>query len=179
MSNIQGESDILMQLTRMTRMLISMYQNGWRYLKQYTIQPNGYTFQETKLLEIMDCFIFACASLVAQLVKNPPATQETPVQFLGQDNPLEKEQATHSSTHGLPSWLRQQRIHLPCGRPSDLDSTESACNARDLGLIPVLGRSPWKREWQPTPVFLPGKFHGQRNLVGYSSWDCKESDTTE
>ena len=37
----------------------------------------------------------------------------------------------------------------------------------------------WKRKWQPTPVFLPGKFHGQRNLVGCSPWDCKESDTTE
>ena len=33
--------------------------------------------------------------------------------------------------------------------------------------------------WQPTPVFLPGEFHGQRSLVGYSPWGCKESDTTE
>ena len=38
---------------------------------------------------------------------------------------------------------------------------------------------PWRRKRQPTPVFLPGKFCGQRNLVGYSSWGCKESDTTE
>ena len=34
-------------------------------------------------------------------------------------------------------------------------------------------------KWQPTPLFLPGKSHGQRNLVGYSPWGCKESDTTE
>jgi len=34
-------------------------------------------------------------------------------------------------------------------------------------------------EWPPTPVFLPGDSHGQRSLVGYSPWDCKESDTTE
>ena len=33
--------------------------------------------------------------------------------------------------------------------------------------------------WQPTPVFLPGKFHGQKSLVGYSPWGCKESDMTE
>ena len=33
--------------------------------------------------------------------------------------------------------------------------------------------------WQPTPVFLPGEFHGQRSLVGYSSWGHKESDMTE
>ena len=37
----------------------------------------------------------------------------------------------------------------------------------------------WRRKWQPTPVLLPGKFHGQRSLVGYSPWGCKESDTTE
>ena len=38
---------------------------------------------------------------------------------------------------------------------------------------------PWRREWQPTPIFLPGEFHGQRSLAGYSPWGCKESDTTE
>ena len=37
----------------------------------------------------------------------------------------------------------------------------------------------WRRKWQPTPVFLPGKSHGQRSLVGYCPWDHKESDTTE
>ena len=37
----------------------------------------------------------------------------------------------------------------------------------------------WRWKWHPTPVLLPGKFHGWRNLVGYSPWDCKESDTTE
>ena len=38
---------------------------------------------------------------------------------------------------------------------------------------------PWRREWQPTPVFLPEKFHGLRSLAGYSPWGHKESDTTE
>ena len=42
---------------------------------------------------------------MAQLVKNPPAMQETPVWFLGQEDPLEKGQATHSSIFGLPLWL--------------------------------------------------------------------------
>ena len=46
------------------------------------------------------------ASLIAQLVKNPPATQETPVRFLGQEDPLEKGQATHTSILGLPRWLQ-------------------------------------------------------------------------
>ena len=39
--------------------------------------------------------------------------------------------------------------------------------------------TPWRRKWQPTPVFLPGKFHGQRNVAGYSRWGGKESATTE
>ena len=61
---------------------------------------------------------------MAQGVKNSPAMQETQVQFLGQEDPLE-------------------------------------------------------RKWLPTPVFLPGKSHGQMSLVGCSPWGHKESDTTE
>jgi len=37
-----------------------------------------------------------------------------------------------------------------------------------------MGKIPWRRKWEYTPVFLPGEFHGQRSLAGYSSWDCKE-----
>ena len=37
----------------------------------------------------------------------------------------------------------------------------------------------WRRKWQPTLVLLPGKSHGQRSLIGYSPWGCKESDMTE
>ena len=47
------------------------------------------------------------------------------------------------------------------------------------GFDPLVGKTPWRRAWQPTPVFLPGKIHGQRSLVGYSSWGCKESDMPE
>ena len=61
---------------------------------------------------------------MAQIVKNPPAMQETCVPSLGQENPL-------------------------------------------------------KKGWLPTPVFLLREFHGQRSLVGYNPWGCKESDITE
>ena len=44
---------------------------------------------------------------------------------------------------------------------------------------PWFGKIPWRREWQPTPVFLPGEFHGQRSLAGYIQWGPKELDTTE
>ena len=42
-----------------------------------------------------------------------------------------------------------------------------------------MGKIPWRRTWQPTPAFLPGEFHGQRSLAGYSPWGRKESDMTE
>jgi len=42
-----------------------------------------------------------------------------------------------------------------------------------------IGKIPWRRKWQPTPIFLPGKCHEQRSLAGYSPWGRKESDTIE
>ena len=48
-----------------------------------------------------------------------------------------------------------------------------------VGSVPGSGRSPGGVRGHPTPVFLPGESHGQRNLVGYSPWGCKESDMTE
>ena len=53
---------------------------------------------------------------------------------------------------------------LQCGRPR---------------LDPWVRKIPWRREWQPTPVFLPGESHGQRSLAGHSPWGCKELDLAE
>ena len=61
-------------------------------------------------------------------------------------------------------WLRWWRVCLQCGK---------------LGFNPWVRKIPWKREWQPTPVFLPGKSHEWRSLAGPSPWGRKESDTTE
>ena len=44
---------------------------------------------------------------------------------------------------------------------------------------PCIKKIPWSKKWQPTSVFVPGKFHGQRRLAGYSPWGHKESDMTE
>ena len=65
------------------------------------------------------------------------------------------------------------------GFPGGLDDKESACNAGDLGSIQIMRKIPWRREWLPTPIFLPGEFHEQRSLVSYSPWHHKESDMTE
>ena len=66
----------------------------------------------------------------------------------------------------LASLVDQTAEHLPA-------------NAGDPGLILGSGRSPWRREWQPTPVYLPGESHGQGSLAGYSPWGHKELDMTE
>ena len=79
------------------------------------------------------------ASLVAQLLKNPPAMQETPVRFLGWKDNLEKDRLP------IPVFL---------SFPGGSDSKESACNVGDLASIPGLGRFPWRRTWHLTPVFL-------------------------
>ena len=49
----------------------------------------------------------------------------------------------------------------------------NAGDIRDTGLIPGLGRPPWRKAWQPTPVYLPGESLGQGILVGYSAWATK------
>ena len=43
----------------------------------------------------------------------------------------------------------------------------------------VVRKTPWRKEWQPTTVFLPGEFHNQKSMAGYNLWNCKESDMTE
>ena len=65
------------------------------------------------------------------------------------------------------------------GLPWWLSGKESACQCSRHRFDSWVGKIPWRRKWQPTPVFLPGKSHRQRSLVGYGPWGCKESDTTE
>ena len=57
-------------------------------------------------------------------------------------------------------------------------ASESTCQCRSCRFNPWVGKIPWKRKWQPIPIFLRGKFHGQRSLAGYSPEDRRESNTT-
>ena len=59
--------------------------------------------------------------------------------------------------------------------PRGSEAKYSPANSENLGLI---GKIPWSRKQQPTPVFLPGKSQGQRCLASYSPWGRKESDIT-
>ena len=126
---------------------------------------------------------YSWASLVAQLVKNLPALCETWVRSLGWEDPLEKGKATHSSILAwrIP-WTIQSMGLQRFGHdwvtftftfPWWLSGKESTCQYRKCRFEPWVRMIPWGREWQPTPVFLPGKSHGQRSLAGYSQWGCK------
>ena len=73
-------------------------------------------------------------------------------------------------------WYVPNKPLLPSslGLPRWLSGKESACQCRRCGSIHAWFRKiPWKRRWQPTPVFLPGKSHGQKSLGAYSPWNHK------
>ena len=64
----------------------------------------------------------------------------------------------HARMQGLPLWL---------------SGKESTCQCKRHSFNPWVGKIPWRRKWQPTSTYLPGKSHGQRNPVGYSPWGHK------
>ena len=84
--------------------------------------------------------------------------------------PLSKPPAATFPSHGFPEFAygikegkaslvtQTERIRMQCGRP---------------GFSPWIGKIPWRREWLPTPVFQPRKFHGEGSLAGYSPWGCR------
>ena len=86
-----------------------------------------------------------------------------------------------SPIHGISQarvleWVNVYIIHvlyIHVGFPGGASGKESAYSAVGPGF------DPWRKEWIPTPAFLPGEFHGQRNLTGYNPWGHKELDTTE
>ena len=82
-----------------------------------------------------------------------------------------KEQAT--------GWLGSWEAAGNKGLLRWCSGTESTCKCRRCGFDPWVRKVPWRRKWQPTAVFFPGKLHRQGRLVGYSPWGCKESDTTK
>ena len=71
----------------------------------------------------------------------------------------------------ISSWISLQRLYISRSLstsiclPGGSDGKESVCNSGDL-----VGKVPWRRKWESTPVFLPGKSHKQRSLAGYRTW---------
>ena len=117
------------------------------------------------------------ASLVAQMVKNLPAMRETKFSPWVKNIPWKRE--WQPTPLLLPGEFHGQRVQFMRLQflnefPRWLSGKESTCQCRRCRrhrFNPWVGKIPWKRKWQPTPVFLPGKSHGQRNPN--SPWGCK------
>ena len=92
---------------------------------------------------------------------------------------------------GLGAAEQEVVLELPCENwmsplevvAQTVKKSGLQCRRPGIGTLgredPWVEKIPLSREWQPTPVFLPGEFHGQRSLMGYSPWGCKEWDMTE
>ena len=125
-------------------------------------------------------------SLMPELGRSPRGGHGNPLRYSCLENPHGQR-----SLEGYSPWGRKESdmteqlstarciiVYMPI---TGSVGKKSACNAGatgDAGLI-LHWADPWRRKWQPTPVFSPGEFHGQRSLAGYSPWDHKELDTTE
>ena len=108
-------------------------------------------------------------------------TQETRIQSMGWEDPLEEGTATHSSTLAWRiSWTEEHGGLLSTGCKESGTTERLHFHFHSLEETLILGKTEgWRRKWQPLLVFLPGESHGQRSLVGYSPWGCKEEHMTE
>ena len=96
--------------------------------------------------------------------RSPGGGHGNPLQYYCLENPLERG-AWQAIVHGVTQSQTG---------PKQLSPHTHVCIYIYLYIV-----YSWRRAWQPTPVFLPGEFHGQGSLVGNSPWDRTESDTTE
>ena len=103
--------------------------------------------------------------LIPGLGKSPGEGNGNPLQYYCLENPMDRG-AWRGTDHRVAK-NQTQRLHFHFHQ------------CRRHGFDPWVGKIPWRRKWQPTPIFLPGKSHGQRSLVGYTLQGSKESDTTE
>ena len=69
--------------------------------------------------------------------------------------------------------FQERKVNCLKGLPWWLSGKESAWQCRRHGFNPWVGKMSWRRKWQPTPVFFPGKSHGQKSLASYSPWGHK------
>ena len=92
-------------------------------------------------------------------------------------------QCTFQCWNRLHSWSALSlQLKLQRGFPDGSGGKEPGCQCRRwkrCRFNPCVRKIPWRKEWLTNPIFLPGEFHGQRNLVSYSPWDSRVSDTTE
>ena len=75
--------------------------------------------------------------------------------------------------------IHWRACYIKWGFPGGASGKEPSCQCRRRGFDPSVRKIPWRRKWQSTPEFLPGRSHGQRSLVGYGPQGHKESDIFE
>ena len=86
--------------------------------------------------------------------------------------------STESGTQEMP-WKPLLNRRALSGFSGGSAVEKLPANARRPRFHPCVQKIPWRRKWQPTPIFLPGKSHGQRSLAGCSPWGCKELDMND
>ena len=124
-----------------------------------------------------------CSASLPHLLVSPQSTCSTPSRRLCGSNTVSSPSEHSKPRASPPSLFLTLRIPkslfprsntnawLPCW----LSGKEFCCQCRRHGFNPWVGKILWRREWQPTPVFLPGESHEQRSLVGYSPKGHKET----
>ena len=122
---------------------------------------------------LLEASITIWASLIAQLVKNLPAIQETLFDsWVGKF-------LWRRAWWPTPVFLPGESTPVFLGFPGGSDSKESACNAGDPSSVSGSGRSPGEGSGSPLQYSWPGEPQGQKSLLGPSPWSCKELNTTE
>ena len=114
--------------------------------------------------------LFGSSLYLLYLNNSPQCTALRKLTHFPKSTPLSysrKTRFTDSHSNVLSRWCSGKESACPCRR------------YKRHGFHSLVGKIPWRRKWQPSPVFLPGESHGQRSLAGYSPWGCKESDATE
>ena len=135
----------------------------------------------------LEVFFFTSTYLTNQIKRENYGFFRWTDHFFFPQKPLENRwsylnQTNTSDQNHATGWMAQGWVYLTssqgCGFLGSSDDNESSSIVGDS--VQSLGwEICWRRNWQPTPVFLPGGFHGQRSLVGYYPWGCRQLDTTE
>ena len=127
-------------------------------------------------------------SLISSLLNHTPRCRSSaaPASWVSRvPQPLSLSLGAAPGSRELMAWAKfrlQSNMHTGCYSPIGIprwlgrkETTSQCRRRRTLRFDSWVGQILWRRAWQPTPMFLPGKFHGQRSMAGYSPWGCKES----
>ena len=115
-----------------------------------------------------------------QILEAYPMSKNSESETVWKSHKCSIQTATWDSWHSQATVNRlTMSLFRPFFFPGDSEVKSICLECWRPGFNPWVGKIPWRRKWQPTPVLLPGESHGGRSLVGYSPWGRKESDMTE